>query len=92
MSAPCPRFLLLAAAALLPAASLANPCDIYGAAGTPCVAAHSLTRALYANYAGPLYRLVRTPGSSRADIPVLHAGGTANGKDLDTLVTLNPHL
>ena len=25
-----------------------GPCDIYGAAGTPCVAAHSTTRALYA--------------------------------------------
>ena len=23
------------------------PCDIYGAAGTPCVAAHSTTRALF---------------------------------------------
>ena len=63
---------------LLPAASLAKPCDIYGAGGTPCVAAHSLTRALYAAYAGPLYRLVRTPGGARADISVLRAGGTAN--------------
>ncbi|MBZ5626259.1 MAG: alpha-L-arabinofuranosidase, partial [Acidobacteriia bacterium] len=27
-----------------------GPCDIYGAAGTPCVAAHSTTRALYASY------------------------------------------
>ena len=27
-----------------------GPCDIYGAAGTPCVAAHSTTRALYAAY------------------------------------------
>ena len=56
----------------------ANPCDIYSAGGTPCVAAHSLTRALYAAYDGPLYRLVRTPGRSRADITVRHAGGSAN--------------
>ncbi|WP_248963865.1 arabinofuranosidase catalytic domain-containing protein [Sphaerisporangium perillae] len=35
------------------AASL--PCDIYAAGGTPCVAAHSTTRALYGTYNGPLY-------------------------------------
>ena len=34
-----------------------RPCDIYAAAKTPCVAAHSTTRALYAQYTGPLYRL-----------------------------------
>src|SRR5678816_396948 len=32
-----------------------GPCDIYAAAGAPCVAAHSTTRALYAAYSGPLY-------------------------------------
>ena len=31
-----------------------GPCDIYAAAGTPCVAAHSTTRALFAAYNGPL--------------------------------------
>jgi hypothetical protein len=31
-----------------------GPCDIYGAAGTPCVAAHSTTRAQYASYKGAL--------------------------------------
>ena len=34
-----------------------GPCDIYAAAGTPCVAAHSTTRALYASYSGPFYRV-----------------------------------
>ena len=29
-------------------------CDIFAAGGTPCVAAHSLTRALFAAYDGPL--------------------------------------
>jgi dephospho-CoA kinase len=29
-------------------------CDIFEAGGTPCVAAHSVTRALYATYNGPL--------------------------------------
>jgi hypothetical protein len=32
----------------------AAPCDIYAKGGTPCVAAHSMTRALFASYAGPL--------------------------------------
>jgi hypothetical protein len=36
-----------------------GPCDIYAAGGTPCVAAHSTTRALYASYNGPLYQVMR---------------------------------
>jgi hypothetical protein len=36
-----------------------GPCDIYAAGGTPCVAAHSTTRALYASYNGPLYQVQR---------------------------------
>jgi hypothetical protein len=34
-------------------------CDIYSAASTPCVAAHSTVRAPYANYSGPLYQVKR---------------------------------
>jgi len=29
-----------------------RPCDIYAAGNTPCVAAHSTVRSLYAKYAG----------------------------------------
>ena len=37
-----------------------RPCDIYAAGGTPCVAAHSVVRSLYAAYTGkPLYTLSR---------------------------------
>jgi Alpha-L-arabinofuranosidase B, catalytic/Concanavalin A-like lectin/glucanases superfamily/Lamin Tail Domain/NPCBM-associated, NEW3 domain of alpha-galactosidase len=36
-----------------------GPCDIYAAGGTPCVAAHSTTRALYASYNGPLFQVMR---------------------------------
>ena len=35
------------------------PCDIYAAGGTPCAAAHSTVRALYATYNGPLYQVKR---------------------------------
>ncbi|GHJ39089.1 hypothetical protein Sm713_46980 [Streptomyces sp. TS71-3] len=40
------------------AASL--PRDIYAAGGTPCVAAHSTTRALYGAYNGLLYQVRRS--------------------------------
>jgi hypothetical protein len=39
----------LVAAAAPPAAAASLPCDIYASGGTPCVAAHSTTRALYAS-------------------------------------------
>jgi hypothetical protein len=45
-----------------------GPCDIYQAANTPCVSAHSTVRALYGSYTGPLYQ-VRKSGSTK-DIPV----------------------
>lgn len=42
------------ATALLNAICAEGPCDILRAAGTPCVAAHSTTRAMYQAYTGPL--------------------------------------
>ena len=48
-----------------------GPCDIYGAAGTPCVAAHSTTRALYATYNGPLYQVKRQSDGTTLDIGVV---------------------
>jgi len=40
-------------------------CDIYAAASTPCVAAHSTTRALYGAYSGSLYQVKRASDSTR---------------------------
>ena len=51
-----------------------GPCDLYARGGTPCVAAHSLTRSLYANYTGPLYLVARDDG---ATLPVHTAAGVA---------------
>jgi hypothetical protein len=48
-----------------------GPCDIYAAAGTPCVAAHSTTRALYASYSGPLYQVKRQSDGATKDIGVV---------------------
>ena len=61
---------------LLASAAAEGPCDILVAAGNPCVAAHSTVRALYARYAGPLYKVSRPDGGS-ADVGVLEAGGFA---------------
>jgi hypothetical protein len=58
------------------AASL--PCDIYAAGGTPCVAAYSTTRALYASYNGPLYQVQRASNGNTLNIGLLAAGGDAN--------------
>jgi hypothetical protein len=59
------------------------PCDIYAAAGTPCVAAHSTTRALYASYNGPLYQLKRADGATK-DVGLLATGGYANAAAQDS--------
>src|SRR5512145_1850878 len=48
-----------------------GPCDIYAAAGCPCVAAHSTTRALYASYNGPLYQVMRQSDGKTLDICVV---------------------
>ncbi len=60
------------------------PCDIYAAAGTPCVAAHSTVRALYAAYNGSLYQVRRASDSATTNIGVLTAGGYANAAAQNT--------
>ncbi len=55
-----------------------GPCDIYQSANTPCVAAHSTVRALYAAYYGALYQVRRASDSTTADVPVLATGGFVN--------------
>jgi non-reducing end alpha-L-arabinofuranosidase len=60
------------------------PCDIYAAASTPCVAAHSMVRALYSAYTGNLYQVQRASDSTTANIPVLSAGGYADAAAQDT--------
>jgi non-reducing end alpha-L-arabinofuranosidase len=45
-----------------------GPCDLYNAAGTPCVTAHSTTRVLLSSYAGPLYQVERRSDGRVLDI------------------------
>jgi non-reducing end alpha-L-arabinofuranosidase len=68
-----------------------GPCDIYAAAGDPCVAAHSTTRALFASYNGPLYQILRQSDGKTLDIGIVQpvaspfpdAGGYADAAGQD---------
>jgi hypothetical protein len=59
------------------------PCDIYAAANTPCVAAHSVVRALYSAYNDKLYQVRRADNTTK-DILPLAAGGIADTAPEDT--------
>jgi non-reducing end alpha-L-arabinofuranosidase len=71
-------------AASVSQAAASGPCDIYASGGTPCVAAHSTTRALFAAYNGPLYQVQRTSDGTLHDIGLLTAGGVANAAAQDS--------
>ncbi|KAH8057226.1 alpha-L-arabinofuranosidase [Aureococcus anophagefferens] len=58
-----------------------GPCDIFEAAATPCVAAHSTVRALYAAYAGPLYEVRRADDNATFD--VMARAGVADAEAQD---------
>ena len=62
---------------------ITGPCDIYEAGGTPCVAAHSLVRALYGKYNGPLYLVRRSSDLRTFAINTLTPGGFANSAAQD---------
>jgi hypothetical protein len=59
------------------------PCDIYAAANTPCVAAHSTVRTLLGAYSGPLYKVKRASDSTTKDIGFV-SGGLADTATQDT--------
>jgi len=65
-------------------AATSQPCDIYAAGGTPCVAAHSTTRALYGTYNGALYQVRRASDNTTRDIGLLSAGGYVNAATQDS--------
>ncbi|HEX6468855.1 MAG TPA: arabinofuranosidase catalytic domain-containing protein [Streptosporangiaceae bacterium] len=84
-------FAAVTAAQAAPLPRPQGPCDIYAAGGTPCVAAHSTTRALYASYKGPLYRVMRLSDKRVKDVgvvapravPFRDAGGYADAAAQD---------
>jgi hypothetical protein len=73
-----------AAASNTAQAAASGPCDIYASGGTPCVAAHSTTRALYSSYNGPLYQVRRASDNTTRDIGLLSAGGYADAAAQDS--------
>jgi hypothetical protein len=62
----------------------ALPCDLYAGGGTPCVAAHSTTRALFAAYTGDLYQVRRSSDNTTRNIGVLARGGAADAAAQDS--------
>src|SRR6478672_2701432 len=70
---------VVGAAQAPPPARPKGPCDIYAANGSPCVAAHSTTRALYAAYNGPLYQVMRQSDGKTLDIGVVQPSASDNG-------------
>src|SRR3954454_14511334 len=65
-------------------AATTGPCDIYASGGTPCVAAHSTTRALYGSYTGPLYQVRRASDSTYRSITPVSAGSYADAAGQDS--------
>jgi non-reducing end alpha-L-arabinofuranosidase len=63
------------------------PGDIASAAGTPLVAAHSVTRALYAAYNGKLFQARRASDGKTQDINTTGAGGFVDLTALNTFCT-----
>ncbi|KAF8188964.1 Arabinosidase B [Pholiota molesta] len=62
----------------------AAPCDLYAAGGTPCVAAHSTTRALFNGFSGALYQVVRGSDNATLNIAPRFVGGVANAAAQDS--------
>ncbi|WP_420803638.1 arabinofuranosidase catalytic domain-containing protein [Saccharothrix deserti] len=79
-----PTAVLTWSAPVTASAAGTGPCDIYASGGTPCVAAHSTTRALYGSYAGNLYQVRRSSDNTTRDIGLLAEGGTANAATQDS--------
>ncbi|KAJ7153530.1 family 54 glycoside hydrolase [Mycena crocata] len=77
-------FASLLALCLVATRVAAGPCDLYASGGTPCVAAHSTTRALFSAYNGNLYQVKRGSDGATTNIVPLSAGGTANAAAQDS--------
>jgi len=65
-------------------AATQGPCDIYASGGTPCVAAHSTTRALYGAYNGSLYQVRRASDNTTRNIGLMGVGGNADAAAQDS--------
>ncbi|KAJ7218224.1 glycoside hydrolase family 54 protein [Mycena haematopus] len=78
------QFPSLLALCLVATLVAAGPCDLYASGGTPCVAAHSTTRALYSAFTGSLYQIKRGSDNTTTNIAPVSAGGVANAAAQDS--------
>ncbi|KAJ7792670.1 alpha-L-arabinofuranosidase [Mycena olivaceomarginata] len=78
------QFSSLLALCLVATLVAAGPCDLYASGGTPCVAAHSTTRALFSAFTGSLYQVKRASDGATTNIAPLSAGGVANAAAQDS--------
>lgn len=85
---PAPSKIVAAGLSASAAAQGTGVCDILYNANTPCVAAHSMTRALYSGFNGPLYQVIRSDGKV-ADIRPVAPGGIANAAAQDAFCNGN---
>ncbi|KAJ7723820.1 family 54 glycoside hydrolase [Mycena olivaceomarginata] len=60
----------------------AGPCDLYASGGTPCVAAHSTTRALFSAFTGSLYQVKRASDGATTNIAPLSLAVPGRGNHL----------
>jgi non-reducing end alpha-L-arabinofuranosidase len=60
------------------------PGDVAKAAGTPFAAAHAMTRALFASYAGPLFKALRDSDKQEKDIGIVATTGLVDLSSLST--------
>ena len=65
-------------------AATSQACDIYAAGGTPCVAAHSTTRALFGSYNGPLYQMQRASDTATSTSACSRPAAYANAAPQDS--------
>ena len=59
-------------------------CEIYASGGTPCAAAYSMDRALYAGYDGPLYQVKRASDGTTRNIGLLATSGYVDASQQDS--------
>ena len=57
-----------------PVQAQVGPCDILAAAGTPCIAAHSLARRMLAAYTGNLFQITRASDNTALNVGTLSTG------------------
>ena len=84
--------ILLVVASLVVSGAFAGPgpCDVFSNGGTPCVAAHSLVRALFSAFNGSLYQVKRLSDNATLDVGLLAAGGFVDAQAQDEFCKGSP--